>query len=140
MLRAVSIAGCGEPVDTITLDHEARHRRRARLVSDRGLEFLLDLPHAEHLHEGDRLVLDDGRRIAVRAAQEAVLDIRSDQLARIAWHLGNRHCPTQILGDRLRIARDHVLADMLRGLGAEVTEGMASFDPETGAYHTHHDH
>ena len=141
MLRATSTSHHGDTVDSITLDHEQRHRRRATLVSDGGLEFLLDLPQAAHLHDGTRLLLDDGRRIAVRAAPEPVLDIRGHDLVRIAWHLGNRHTPAQILPDRLRIRADHVLAEMLHGLGAEVTELSAPFEPESGAYaHGHHGH
>ncbi len=141
MLRATSTSHHGDTVDSITLDHEQRHRRRATLVSDGGLEFLLDLPQAAHLHDGTRLLLDDGRRIAVRAAPEPVLDIRGHDLVRIAWHLGNRHTPAQILPDRLRIRADHVLAEMLHGLGAEVTEVSAPFEPESGAYaHGHHGH
>jgi urease accessory protein len=135
--RAVAIEPAGDTVDSITLDHEARHRRRGRLVTDGGLEFLLDLPQAAHLHDGDRLLLDDGRRIRVRAAAEPVLDITAPDLARIAWHLGNRHCPTQILESALRIREDHVLAEMLHGLGATVTPRGAAFEPEAGAYHRH---
>ena len=141
MLRATATAHGGEAADSITLDHEQRHRRRAALVSDGGLEFLLDLPQAAHLHDGTRLLLDDGRRIEVRAAAEPVLDVRGTDLVRIAWHLGNRHTPAQILPDRLRIRDDHVLAEMLRGLGAEVTALTAPFEPESGAYaHGHHGH
>lgn len=141
MLRATATSHDGDAVDSITLDHEQRHRRRATLVSDGGLEFLLDLPQAAHLHDGTRLLLEDGRRIAVRAAAEPVLDIRSPDLVRIAWHLGNRHTPAQIFSDRLRIRDDHVLAEMLRGLGAEVTALSAPFEPESGAYaHGHHGH
>jgi urease accessory protein len=141
MLRATATSDKGEPVDGITLDHEQRHRRRAAMVSDGGIAFLLDLPQAAHLHEGTRLVLEDGRRVLVRAAAEPVLDIRGPDLTRIAWHLGNRHTPTQILPDRLRIRDDHVLAEMVRGLGAEVTAVAAPFEPESGAYaHGHHDH
>lgn len=141
MLRATATSHDGDAVDSITLDHEQRHRRRATLVSDGGLEFLLDLPQAAHLHDGTRLLLEDGRRIAVHAAAEPVLDIRSPDLVRIAWHLGNRHTPAQIFSDRLRIRDDHVLAEMLRGLGAEVTALSAPFEPESGAYaHGHHGH
>lgn len=135
--RALAIAGDGETVDSITLDHDARHCRRGRLVTEGGLEILLDLPQAAHLHDGDRLLLEDGRRVLVRAAAEPVLDITAPDLARIAWHLGNRHCPTQILPGALRIRDDHVLAEMLRGLGAEVTARNAPFEPEPGAYHRH---
>jgi urease accessory protein len=137
MLRVTAVTTGGTTVDSVTLDHEARHRRRGRLVTDGGLELLLDLPHAEHLRDGDRLVLDDGRRLLIRAAEEPVLDVTAPDLARIAWHLGNRHCPTQILPGALRIRDDHVLAEMLRGLGAQVAPRSAPFEPEHGAYHRH---
>ena len=137
MLRATSTSHHGDTVDSITLDHEQRHRRRATLVSDGGLEFLLDLPQAAHLHDGTRLLLDDGRRIAVRAAPEPVLDIRGHDLVRIAWHLGNRHLPAQIDSDRILIRDDHVIIDMLKGLGADVRKVRTPFDPEGGAYGQH---
>lgn len=137
VLRAVTVAGDGEPFDTLTLDHEARHCRRVRLRTDGGRDLMIDLPHARHLHDGERLVLEDGRRVRVRAAPELVLDIVAPDLARIAWHLGNRHCPTQILAGTLRIRADHVLAEMLRGLGCTLVERTAPFEPEHGAYHIH---
>jgi urease accessory protein len=141
MLRATATSHSGDPADSITLDHEQRHRRRAAMVSDGGIEFLLDLPHAEYLQDGVRLQLDDGRCILVCAAAESVLDVQGPNLTRIAWHLGNRHTATQILADRLRIRDDHVLAEMLRGLGAEVTSVSAPFEPESGAYaHSQHGH
>ena len=154
MQRASAIAASGDAFDTVTLAYDDRHRRRLRLTTDRGLAFLLDLPEARVLHDGDRLLLDDGRRILVRAAPEPVLDIHASaalSLTRIAWHLGNRHTPTQILDGTLRIRADHVLEHLLVGhLGAQVTHTTAPFDPEGGAYghgtvhgHNHphhHDH
>jgi urease accessory protein len=137
MLRAVAVAGDGEPFDVLTLDHEARHCRRVRVATDGGRALMIDLAHARHLRNGDRLVLEDGRRVLVRAAPEPVLDIAAADLARIAWHLGNRHCPTQVLDGALRIRADHVLAAMLRGLGCTLVERTAPFEPEHGAYHTH---
>jgi urease accessory protein len=147
--KAAAVATDGEPFDTVTLAYDDRHRRRIRLVSDGGMAFLLDLPEARVLRDGERLVLEDGRRVLVRAAPEAVLEVRaagSLQLARIAWHLGNRHTPTQILEGALRIRADHVLEHLLEEhLGAEVARTTAPFDPEGGAYghgatHGHHDH
>ena len=137
MIRAAAVVATGDPFDTLPLDHEARHCRRARVRTDGGHEVMVDLPHARHLHDGDRLVLDDGRRVLVRAAPEPVLDIATPDLARIAWHLGNRHCPTQVLKGALRIRADHVLAEMLRGLGCPLVERTAPFEPEHGAYHAH---
>ncbi len=143
MLRATQVAHEAPCFDTVTLDHDARHRRRMRLVTDGGFEFLLELPEARLLHDGDRLLLEDGRAVLVRAAPEPLLELvcgDAHALLRLAWHLGNRHLPTQLLGDRLRIRRDHVIAEMAKGLGAEVREVEAPFDPEGGAYGTGHGH
>jgi urease accessory protein len=132
-------------VDTVTLAFLDRHRRRIRFISDSGGAFLLDLPHARHLGEGDGLELDSGSYVRVHAAPEPVLEIETaDQasLLRIAWHLGNRHLPLQVVGDRLRIREDHVIAEMVSGLGGRITRREAPFDPEFGAYagpsHGHH--
>ena len=141
MLRATSVIAKGdwhsEPADTIVLDYDDRHRRRVSMTGVRGLTFLLDLPEAVMLRSGDALKLDDGRMVEVVAAPEALAEIKCGSLpdlARAAWHLGNRHLPVQIIGPKLRIRRDHVIEDMLRGLGAQVTEIEAPFDPEGGAY------
>jgi urease accessory protein len=127
------------------------------MTGTRGLEFLLDLETAIALRGGDALVLEDGRLIEVVAAPEPLIEIRGTEpahLVRVAWHLGNRHLPTQIVGKGLRIRRDHVIEAMVKGLGARVIEIEAPFDPEGGAYaaahahepaahahdHAHHDH
>jgi urease accessory protein len=146
------------PADTVVLDFDDRHRRRMAMTGTRGLEFLLDLEHATALRGGDALLLEDGRLIEVVAAPEPLLEIRGSdphQLIRLAWHLGNRHLPTQIMPKGLRIRRDHVIEAMVKGLGACVIEIEAPFDPEGGAYagahgdahegdghhhHTGHDH
>jgi urease accessory protein len=138
------------PADTVVLDFDDRHRRRTAMTATRGLEFLLDLESAVALRGGDALVLEDGRLVEVVAAAEPLLEIRGrdpQHLVRIAWHLGNRHLPTQIMAKGLRIRRDHVIEAMVRGLGARVIEIEAPFDPEGGAYegggHEHgdaHDH
>jgi urease accessory protein len=136
--------------DSLTLSFDDRHRRRIRLASDAGQPLLLDLPKAVAMADGDGLLCDDGRWIAVRAAPEELVEIscaNARSLARIAWHLGNRHLPTQLLGAFLRIRPDHVIEDMVRGLGAEIRHLVAPFQPEGGAYesgnglhHHHHDH
>ena len=123
--------------DTVVLDFDDRHRRRMAMTGTRGLEFLLDLENAVALRGGDALVLDDNRLIEVVAAPEPLFEIRCSDphhLIRIAWHLGNRHLPTQIIGKGLRIRRDHVIEAMVKGLGARVIEIEAPFDPEGGAY------
>ena len=125
------------PVSTVTLTFSDRHRRRILLADDDGQEFLLDLPTATQLSDGDGLVLETGGMILVRAAEEEVIDITCatpDELVRIAWHVGNRHMPAQILPGALRVPEDHVLAEMLHGLGATVTKRRAPFQPEGGAY------
>jgi len=139
------------PADTVVLGFDDRHRRRMAMTGTRGLEFLLDLENAVVLRGGDALVLDDGRLIEVVAAPEPLIEIRGNDphhLVRVAWHLGNRHLPTQIMAKALRIRRDHVIEAMVKGLGARVIEIEAPFDPEGGAYagdgHAHapdpHDH
>jgi urease accessory protein len=123
--------------DTVVLDFDDRHRRRMAMTGTRGLEFLLDLENAVALRGGDALVLDDGRLVEVVAAPEPLIEIRGSDphhLVRLAWHLGNRHLPTQIMPRGLRIRRDHVIEAMVRGLGARVVEIEAPFDPEGGAY------
>ena len=141
MLRATSVKAAQTwretPADTVVLEFDDRHRRRLAMTGTRGLEFLLDLPDVIALRGGDALVLDDGRLIEVVAAAEPLIEIRcrdATHLVRIAWHLGNRHLPTQIMGKGLRIRRDHVIEEMVRGLGARVVEIEAPFDPEGGAY------
>ena len=107
------------------------------MTGTRGLEFLLDLENAVALRGGDALVLEDGRLIEVVAAAEPLLEIRGADplhLVRVAWHLGNRHLPTQIMPKGLRIRRDHVIEAMVKGLGARIIEIEAPFDPEGGAY------
>ena len=141
MIRAIKVSKhhrwIEAPADTIVLDFDERHRRRMAMTGTRGLEFLLDLEHATALRGGDALVLEDGRLIEVVAAAEPLLEIRGtdpQHLVRVAWHLGNRHLPTQISIKALRIRRDHVIEDMVKGLGARVIEIEAPFDPEGGAY------
>ncbi|MCA6105970.1 urease accessory protein UreE [Bradyrhizobium cenepequi] len=160
MIRATSVnpqhRWSEQPADTVVLDFDDRHRRRMAMTGTRGLEFLLDLENAIALRGGDALVLEDGRLIEVVAAPEPLLEIRGadpHHLIRVAWHLGNRHLPTQIMKKGLRIRRDHVIEAMVKGLGARVIEIEAPFDPEGGAYaghahegdvaahhHTGHDH
>ena len=138
MIRATSITYSNDaPADCVTLCFEDRHRRRKAMVGDGGLEFLLDLPEAVELRDGDDLLLDDGRHVRVRAAPEALMQTTcTDQahLVRTAWHVGNRHLPCEIHGDRLILRDDHVIAEMLEKLGCRVTRITAPFNPEGGAY------
>jgi len=128
---------------TLTLDFDARHRRRIRLTADHGEDVLLDLPKAVAMADGDGLQLEDGRWLKIQAAAELIVEVRHKdphQLVRLAWHLGNRHLPTEIRNHALRIRPDHVIEDMLRGFGAELLNVEAPFQPEGGAYggHGHH--
>lgn len=143
--REVKTAGLWDgssAIDQISLDAHDRHRRRVVLTGERGTTFLLDLPQAAALRDGDGLVLDNGAIVRVVGRPEPLVEIaaaNSHELARLAWHIGNRHIDVQIVGDRLRIRRDHVIEEMLRGLGAKLSSVDAPFDPEHGAY-GHHDH
>jgi urease accessory protein len=140
-MRAISVKHAstwsGEPADRVVLDYDGRHRRRMAMKGTHGLTFLLDLPAPAGIRGGDALVLQDGRLIEVIAAPEPLLEIRctgSKHLARVAWHLGNRHLPAQMMTTSLRIRRDHVIAHLAVQLGAEVVEIEAPFEPEGGAY------
>jgi urease accessory protein len=132
---------------SLTLDFDARHRRRFRLKADQGDDILLDLPQTVAMADGDGLQLEDGRWLRVQAAAEDVVEIRHEdpvQLMRLAWHLGNRHLPTEIQDHALLIRPDHVIEDMLRGFGADLDRVQVAFQPEGGAYghdhhHKHHD-
>lgn len=144
MLRATRIRPKGTwsepPADRVVLDETGRHRRRVRMCGENGLEFLLDLPEARLLRQGDGLVLEDGRIVAVEAEPEelyAVYATDKTHLLRLAWHIGNRHLAAHISAERILIRRDHVIRDMLIGLGARVQEIRAPFDPEGGAYDGH---
>jgi len=127
---------------SLTLDFDARHRRRFRLRADQGDDILLDLPQTVAMADGDGLQLEDGRWLKVQAAPEEIVEIRhedQEQLMRLAWYLGNRHLPTEIRDRILRIRPDHVIEGMLRGLGAHLQTVQAAFQPEGGAYgHGHH--
>jgi urease accessory protein len=141
MIRAIEVKPqhrwTEAPADTVVLDFDDRHRRRMTMTGTRGLTFLLDLESAVVLRGGDALVLEDGRLLEVVAAPEPLIEIRGSDphhLIRLAWHLGNRHLPTQVMPKALRIRRDHVIEAMVKGLGARVVEIEAPFDPEGGAY------
>lgn len=137
--------------DAVLVDFDDRYRRRKLYTAEGGLAFLLDLPEATVLHEGDGLALATGGFVRVKAAPEPLVEITArdhEHFARLAWHLGNRHLPTQIAGDRLLIRDDHVIVHMLEGLGATLRKVNVPFDPEGGAYgeqnyhqgHHHHHH
>lgn len=127
-----SALGHGEAIDWVTLGYEERLLRRKRLTTDGGGSVIVDLAQVTDLRPGSLLITQSGG-IGVRAAQEPLLEITGD-IARLAWHIGNRHTPCEIHADRLRIVPDKVLADMVRQLGATVREVVGAFEPEGGAY------
>lgn len=152
MRRAIGVSISGTwsvaaAIGIATLDHDDRHRRRVKLKTDAGEPFLLDLSKPARLADGDGLKLDDGTYILVRSANEACVLVRCpdpEALIRVAWHLGNRHLPVQILPEGILIRDDHVIVAMIRGLGAIAEPLQCPFDPEAGAYsgegHNHHGH
>ncbi len=142
-IRAAGDWNAADAIDCVALDAHERRRRRIVLTGERGTTFLLDLPHATALRDGDGLLLDDGAMVRVAGRPEPLIEVAAadgHDLARIAWHIGNRHVDVQIAGDRLRIRRDHVIEDMLRRLGARLKPIDAPFDPEHGAYQGTHQH
>ncbi len=153
MKRATQVAHSGDwpqdaAVGAVTLAYDDRHRRRLRLTTDGGDAILLDLDRATLLREGDGLRLDDDSWVRVSAAAEDVVDVHGKsarEMARLAWHLGNRHLPVQILEDGgIRFRYDHVIEEMVRGLGGATIRKQAPFTPEGGAYdgggHAHEHH
>jgi urease accessory protein len=149
MKRVVAIKAAGDwaatsAIDRVVLDAGDRNRRRIVLTGEQGTEFLLDFAKPVSLHDGDGLLLDDGTIVLVTGEPEKLIEVCAGSTldaVRLAWHLGNRHTDVQVIGDRLRIRRDHVLEDMLRGLSAHLTPLEAPFDPESAAPHEHgHDH
>lgn len=123
-----------QPHAQVSLDYDGRFLRRKMLATDDGEAFLVDLAQTKSLDHGGVLVLEDGREIEIVAAPEELLEVTSDNLLRLAWHIGNRHTPCQIEGNRLLIRHDHVIREMLVKLGAEVRETVEPFTPEGGAY------
>ncbi len=142
ILRRDTLTG-GEIVDRVVLDHGDRHRRRVAMRGLGGLGFLLDLPESTVLDDGDALILEDGRLVWIEAAPERLLEIRAPSdhaLKRLIWHIGNRHIPAEIGADAVWIAYDHVLAEMVRGLGGSAEAVERPFRPEGGAYSGGHGH
>ena len=119
---------------TCALDYEARFFRRRRLVTREGWAFVADFEQTVSLDQGTALRLEDGRIVAIEAAPEALLEVTGENLARLAWHIGNRHTPCQVESGRLLIRDDPVIAHMLSHLGAETRAITAPFTPEGGAY------
>jgi len=144
--RVVDIKAGGEwdaahAVDRVVLDAGDRQRRRIVLRGEKGTAFLLEFAKPVTLRDGDGLVLEDGAIVQVAGAREPLVEVCARSaldMVRLAWHLGNRHTDVQIVGDHIRIRRDHVLEAMLRGLDAHLTVLQAPFDPEPSAPQGHH--
>lgn len=132
--RDVRSGGADRLIGTISLSYDDRYLRRKMLTTQAGFAFLVDLPEATSVDHGDAFALEDGALIGVVAADEDLFEITGDSLARIAWHIGNRHTPCQVEPTRLLIPRDHVLEQMLVKLGAQVRPVREPFRPEGGAY------
>jgi len=142
MKTVASIKRAGEwrpdaAADSVVLDAQDRHRRRVVFVGQQGACYLLNLPRPAQLRDGDCLVLDTGEQVRVVGKAEPLVEVSAttpEALSKITWHLGNRHTEVQFAAGRLRIRRDHVLEQMLHGLGGNLTFVEAPFDPEPGAH------
>ena len=128
-------------VDRVVLGADDRVRRRIVLTTEKGARLLLDFAEPVMLRDGDGLVLEDGSVVAVAGQAESLVEISAKlplEFVRLAWHIGNRHTDIQFIDKSFRIRRDHVLEEMVKGLGAITKPVEAPFDPEPAAPHTHH--
>lgn len=153
MPRATSVQSAaqrqgGNVIDTLILTHAQRQAKQGFAFGVKGTCVEFDFPEQVRLRTDDALVLDDGSLVEIVAEAEPLIEARAADLpalARLAWHLGDRHVPVQILEKRLRLQRDAAIEELLAALGAKVIVIEAPFEPEGGAYETqphdhHHDH
>jgi urease accessory protein len=148
VVRVVTSPGAdARHIDSVILNSEQRRLQTGLFTGVNGTQIGAMLPELVLLRNGDALELDDGSLVEVVIEPESLVEIRGNDLtdlARLAWHLGDRHVPVQIFSNRLRLRPDAVLEAMLKGLGARLTPIEAPFDPEGGAYaqqgHAHDDH
>lgn len=146
MNRVVEIRPAGTfaaAVDRVVLDADDRTRRRIVLTAEKGTKLLLDFASPVTLRDGDGLVLDDGSIVVVGGQAELLVEVNAKSpldLVRLAWHVGNRHTDIQFLDKAFRIRRDHVLEEMVKGLGAVTKPVEAPFEPEPAAQRDHHHH
>jgi urease accessory protein len=155
MPRVIRVVAAGARdnrfVDSLLLGADARHVQRGELVGANGARYVLELATPVRLRMGDALELEDGSLVEVVAEAEPLIEVRGADLvhlAKLAWHLGDRHVAVQVLGNRLRLRRDPAIETLLQGLGARIAAIEAPFDPEGGAYaaddgghsHDHHGH
>lgn len=144
IVRSVLPAGSWtvEAADIITLDFDHRYRRRLALATDNGMQFVLDLAETTLLRDGDGLVLDsDGRIVRVVAASEELAVITPNHhtsLAVLAWHIGNRHLPAEIVGDTIRIRRNPVIEAFIANVGGHIEPIQEAFNPIGGSPGHHH--
>jgi urease accessory protein len=130
-------------MNRVTLTFDARCKSRLLVELDNGERAGLLIERGRVLRGGDRVRLADGREVEIVASDESLIEAASSDpvlIAKAAYHLGNRHVALQVMKDRLRCLADHVLADLLKGLGLEVRSISAPFEPESGAYGAHHAH
>ena len=121
-------------IDTITLNYNDRFIRRKKLVSDNNLEFLVNLPETISVNKDDGFLLDDGNVILIKNAKETLIEIRSEDLIKLSWHIGNRHIPCQIETNRLLTHEDKVIENLIVRLGGSIKKISEEFSPEGGAY------
>jgi urease accessory protein len=142
-IRPAGSFAAADAIDRVVLDAGDRQRRRIVLTGEKGTRLLLDLEKPVTLRDGEGLVLEDGSIVVVAGQTESLVEVTAHaplDLVRLAWHIGNRHTDIQFVEKAFRIRRDHVLEQMMTGLGANVTVIEAPFDPEPAAPHGHHDH
>jgi urease accessory protein len=140
----------GAVVDTVILNYGQRSAQKVTVTGVKVGTIEIDLPAPARLRTDDLLVLEDGTLVEVVAAPEPLIEARATDfsaLARLAWHLGDRHVPVEMLPNRIRARRDQAIENLLKTLGAKVALIEAPFEPEGGAYesahghgHPHHDH
>ena len=147
VVRVLAADSGKRALDSVILSAEQRRVQNAQFTGVNGTAIGLMLPEPVLLRGGDLLELDDDSLVEVVAEPERLVEVRGNDLthlARLAWHLGDRHVPVQVLTNRLRMRGDAALEVLLKGLGARLTAIEAPFDPEGGAYATqavhHHDH
>jgi urease accessory protein len=121
-------------IDTITLNYNDRFIRRKKLISDNKLEFLVNLPETISVNKDDGFLFDDGNLILIKYAKETLIEIRSEDLIKLSWHIGNRHIPCQIETNRLLIHEDKVIENLIIRLGGSIKKISEEFSPEGGAY------
>ena len=123
-----------EEVDTISFSYEERFMRRINLVSDKGHEFLVDLDEMKSVLSNQAFKLQSGKLITIKSKKENLIEIKSENLNKLIWHIGNRHIPCQIEATRILIQNDHIIEDMVRRLGGKTKSVVEQFNPEGGAY------